>query len=125
MPARRRRSLALVNGWLCLLLVVGACANDGSRARCAEGGALNACGDIDRTPPGACWRLVDCAAIPINGDQWNWAQCVDDISSLQPIGQEAVIDCIAASTCDALKVDGSPLNPNRDDEFCWLIVGGR
>ena len=39
---------------------------DGARASCAEGGAINACPDSPTTPEGACWRLVDCAAIPLD-----------------------------------------------------------
>ena len=109
--------------WLCLLLLVAAACNagddttDGARANCAEGGALNDCPDAPRTSEGVCWRLVACAANPHDSaNTFAWKRCVDDIDR-----QRLVIDCIAASSCDALKVDGSPDAPNTNQMHCLLL----
>ena len=113
--------------WLCLVLLV-ACSNaDGTRGQCAEGGTLEACPEAERTAEGACWRLVDCGAIPLNGgsdpggnDQYDfdWNRCVDIIDSGRSDQQRVVIDCIAVSTCDSLKGDG-----DRAHISC-LVAGG-
>jgi hypothetical protein len=115
-------------GALALVLAGVACDNgdvqEGARSDCAEGGALTACPDADQTPEGVCWRMVDCAAIPLRSDKngaFDWAACVDGISGLTEDRQTLVIQCIAASTCDALKVDGSPSAPNAGDEPCFQI----
>src|SRR5262245_27151130 len=100
------------------MAVVGCGADDdtieGTRAECAQGGALTDCPDADRTAEGACWRLVDCGAIPIQSDNDNrftWGRCVDGLQG-QPLDrQRVVISCIAASTCSELRVGGSPGNP--------------
>jgi len=116
-----------------MLLACGACtAGDdtasGARARCAEGGALNDCPDSERTPQAACWRLVDCGAISVSsGDPTNnfdWGDCVDRIDASITAAQTLIINCIAASSCDALRVQGSPDDPNRDQMACFHL-GGR
>src|ERR1051325_7271635 len=64
---------------------LGACSTsddttEGTRAECAQGGALTDCPDAERTAQGACWRLVDCGAIPVKSDNENrftWGRCVD------------------------------------------------
>lgn len=118
--------------WLSLLVVVvAACGpgddtTDGTRGQCAEGGALNACPEADRTAEGACWRLVDCGAIPLHADPnyvFDWDTCADTLESLTADRERLVIDCIAASACDQLKVDGSPDRPNTDQMHC-LRIGG-
>jgi hypothetical protein len=99
---------------------------EGARAVCAQGGALTDCPDAERTAQGACWRLVDCGAIAVKSDDDNrftWGRCVDAIESLTADRQRLVINCIAASTCDELRVDGSPDNPNPNDIRC-LRFGG-
>ena len=99
-----------------LLLVVAACnagddTTDGARALCAEGGALNACPEPPRTPEGVCWKLVDCAAIPLDTmNGFDWRRCVEGIQMMTTVREQLVIDCIAASSCDALKPD--PQNGN-------------
>jgi hypothetical protein len=99
-------------------LAAGACGagddtTDGTRARCAAGGVLNACPDAgDFTPEGACWRLVDCAVIPLdssNGNTYDWRMCVRDVQSLSTIAEQAAISCIFASTCDQLKTPDSAM----------------
>jgi hypothetical protein len=110
---------------------LGACGagddtTEGTRAECAQGGALNDCPDAERTAQGACWRLVDCGAISIKSDvanRFTWPRCVDGIESLTSDRQRLVIDCIAASNCDELRVQGSPKNPDANAMHC-LRFGG-
>jgi hypothetical protein len=110
---------------------LGACGADddtieGTRAECAQGGALTDCPDAERTAEGACWRLVDCGAIAVKSDNDNrftWARCVDRLDSQTQDRQRIMIGCIAASTCDELRVDGSPGSPNPNEIRC-LRLGG-
>lgn len=97
----------------CVLLALGACGlgddtADGSRAQCAEGGALNdTCSDAIRTPEQACFRMVDCGAISLHEDgqfDFDWNRCVNEIWNTGDVQARLVISCIAASTCDQLKV---------------------
>ena len=112
-------------------LGLGACGADddtieGTRAECAQGGALTDCPDAERTVEGACWRLVDCGAIPVksdNNNRFTWARCVDRLDSQTSDRQRVVVSCIAASTCDELRVGGSPGNPDPNDMRC-LRLGG-
>jgi hypothetical protein len=88
---------------------------DGARDLCAEGGELNDCRDVPRTPMEACWRLVDCGAIPLHREDPNaddWGNCVDEIERMRETSQRLTIACIAASTCDQLKLD---------DDRCFLF----
>jgi len=103
--------------WLRLMLLAAvACTAgddtaDGTRAQCAEGGALNQCPAYPATAQGACWRLVDCGAAKLhrdNPDQFDWDRCVEDIQGMLSPQQELVIACIEASTCDQLKADRDP-----------------
>lgn len=81
---------------------------DGTRAECAHGGALTDCPEAERTPEAACWRLVDCGAIAVKNDKDNnafdWGLCVDTISGQRDYAERAIVDCIAASSCDQLQV---------------------
>jgi len=122
-----------MKSWLTLgaLLVAACTAGDdtasGARAACAEGGALNDCPDSARTAQAACWRLVDCGAIPISSSNTNvfdWGACVDRIEQSLDVAQTLIVDCISATSCDALKVEGSPDDPNRDQMACFHL-GGR
>jgi hypothetical protein len=123
-----------MKGWFALAIVLvglAACGtgddtNEGTRAACAQGGALTDCPDAERTAQGACWRLVDCGAISVSSDvaqRFTWPRCVDELESLTSDRQRLVISCIAASSCDELRVQGSPRNPNPDDMHC-LRFGG-
>ncbi len=100
---------------------------EGAHGQCAFGGELNDCPDSARTAEGACWRLVDCAAIPLSNDEdpngFDWGVCVDYLESRVAERQRLMINCIAASTCDELRVGGSPDDPNRDDLRCIRIGG--
>ena len=118
-------------GGMGALAGLGACSTSdattgGTRAECAQGGALTDCPDAERTAQGACWRLVDCGAIAIKSDvnnRFTWARCVDGIDGLTSDRQRLVINCVAASTCDELRVQGSPDNPNINQMHC-LQFGG-
>ena len=116
--------------WASLVLIAlvacgaGDDTTDGTRGQCAEGGALNACPEAERTAEGACWRLVDCAAIPLHSDDMNvfdWDNCVDDLQQLTSDRERLVVDCIAASSCDSLKVDGSPRTPDPTQMHCLRL----
>jgi len=99
---------------------------EGTRAVCAQGGGLTDCPDAERTAEGACWRMVDCGAISVKSDNMNrftWARCVDTLERQTADRQRLVINCVAASSCDELRVEGSPLTPNPDAMYC-LRLGG-
>jgi hypothetical protein len=115
----------------CKLLAVATCAAlaacntaDGTRGACAEGGVLTGCPEAARTPEGACWRLVECGAILLKSDNNNrldWDNCVAALDRFTSDRQRLVIDCVAASTCDALRVAGSPADPQTDQMTCLLL----
>jgi hypothetical protein len=110
---------------------LGACGagddtTEGTRAACAQGGALTDCPDAERTAQGACWRLVDCGAISVKSDvdnRFTWGRCVDTLERQTEDRQRLVISCIAASTCDELRVQNSPTNPDPNNMRC-LRLGG-
>lgn len=96
----------------------------GSRALCAQGGVLTDCPDAEQTSEGACWRLVDCGAIPLDHNEdfrIDWGTCVDRLDRLTADRRELVTSCIAASSCDQLRVDGSPRQPNTDQMYCLRL----
>jgi hypothetical protein len=101
--------------WIASLVLVAACGSgddtsEGARGQCAFGGELNDCPDAPKTPEGACWRLVDCGAIPLEIEdpmdpgEFDWGVCVDVIETRTADRQRLMINCIAASTCDELRV---------------------
>jgi hypothetical protein len=109
--------MRLMKGWISILILgLAACGAgddtaDGSRALCAEGGALTDCPDAERTTRSACWRMVDCGAIPLHHEETfrlDWDRCVDEIEEMGDIQQRLVINCIAAATCDQLKDNERP-----------------
>jgi hypothetical protein len=99
---------------------------DGARGPCGFGGDLSGCPASAKTAEGACWRLVECASIPLDapdpGD-FDWGRCVNAIEGMTADRQTFAIACVASSTCDALKVDGSPDHPYQTP-FC-LDFGDR
>ncbi len=113
--------------WLLVTLIAckaGDDTSEGSHAECARGGTLTMCPESERTSEGACWRLVDCAAIPLtstNQNTFDWGKCVDDLDGLTADRERLVIDCVAASTCDQLQVQGSPDQPDPDQMICLLM----
>jgi hypothetical protein len=108
---------------------------DGARGQCATGGALNQCPEADRTAQGACWRLVDCGAIPLHYDNdpnaFDWDNCVATLQSFSDIGEVLSIDCIANASCDSLQVQSSPINTDNPSnnrvypgDFACVVLGG-
>jgi len=103
-----------MKGWTSLVFIALAACNagddvaDGTRGLCAEGGELNdnGCHTNPQTPWDACWRMVDCGAIPLNQVMggFDFDDCLDDIESRLDAAQRLVIACIGASTCDQLKI---------------------
>jgi hypothetical protein len=104
-----------MKGWTSfLLLALAACSAgddvaDGTRDLCAEGGELNACSSVPGSPREACWRLVDCGAIPLQRGtedyEEDWDRCVRDLEDMPEASRRLVIGCIGASTCDQLRLD--------------------
>lgn len=96
-----------------VLLALVACGTgddtaDGVRARCAEGGELTSCADTPRTPMEACWRMVDCGALPLHQEEDfrdDWDNCVDAIEGMRESAQQLTIACIGSSTCDQLRLN--------------------
>jgi len=124
-------AVALLAGVLTLVAGLGGCGagddtTEGTRAECAQGGALSDCPDAARTSQGACWRMVDCGAISVHSDNQNrftWPRCVDGLEGLTEDRRRLVINCIAASTCDELRTKDSPRNPDTNQIHC-LRFGG-
>jgi len=86
--------------------------------------------DAERTAEAACWRLVDCGAISVDdpmfedfGDGSTGARASTGSRASPTSYRSLVINCIAASTCDQLRVDGSPDAPNRDQMYCLRLRG--
>ena len=120
-----------MKAWLCVFVLLGACGGGdtsaGARGECAEGGELTAgtC-PVDHTADGACMYMVECGAIPIsssgNQNHFDWGDCVDTIDGFVT-GEDLVIDCILSSSCDSLKVDGSPDDPDEGQIECFHLGG--
>ncbi len=93
---------------------------EGARGPCAAGGQLAGCDDSARTPEAACWRLVECGALPTEAEEpgvRDWGRCVDDLERMIEDRATVVIACVATSTCDELRGLGAP-HPY-EDPFCW------
>jgi len=88
-----------------------ACGDDatdpGVRDQCADSsGVIIGCTPrAVETPMDACWKLVDCGALPQSSDNYDWADCVRDIERMIEERQSLVLACVDASTCDDLKAD--------------------
>jgi hypothetical protein len=111
----------------------GGCSSDantlGARGSCAYGGVLTDCPDAARTAEAACWRLVDCGAIPVAyespdnpGDRrFDWGACVDFLEGQTADRRRVMIQCVAASICDELRAPGSPESPNPAEVRCLRL----
>ena len=110
---------------LALALAAGCDATDrvdGVRGPCGFGGDLTSCPPDELTPEGACTRLVECAAIPLDSGSMNqgafdWGRCVDELQQMRDDRERFVIACVAESTCDALKTQTNPANGS--EPFCF------
>ena len=105
-----------MKGWTSLVFIaLVACSAgddtaDGTRGQCGEGGELNneGCHANPQTPWDACWRMVDCGAIPVtrpNEFDFDYDRCVTRIEERLDAAQRLVIACIGASTCDQLRLE--------------------
>lgn len=113
-----------MKGWTAGLALASVCAlvgctgddaSWGGRGACAYGGALTDCPDAERTAEAACWRLVDCGAIPVSHEDdgfFDWGSCVDRINSRIVERRRLITSCIATSVCDELRMQGSPTPRN-------------
>jgi hypothetical protein len=93
-----------------VLVLLGCGDGTGTSAECAFGGAITDCPDAARTPEAACWRLVDCGALVVEGENefdFDWGRCVDNIARQTEDRRRIILSCIAAATCDELRVDRS------------------
>jgi hypothetical protein len=116
-----RRSL-LFTGAL-LALCAASCDDyesiDGARGACAAGGTLAGCPDSERDAAAACWRLVECGAIPLearnddgtdDANVFDFGSCLNRLETFVEERARVVIACVASSTCDELWAPGSPDN---------------
>ena len=102
-----------------VLFSAAACAVDGPRS-----GDRDPCSgddDMDCDPVAlagaeeACWRLVQCGAVPAANPEsepsccFDWAACVNRIESLPDDQFELALACIEASQCDELKAESGDL----------------
>lgn len=106
-----------------LLFGTAACGNDGPkpgvRGNCATArGPLLECDPVPLSgAEDACWRLVQCGAIPVANPEsepgccFDWAACVDYVEALPDQRFELALACIEAAACDDLKSRGSPDRP--------------
>ena len=129
MIAAMRRSAFLLALATCAV-AHGACGDggdgvvEGARAECAFGGELTDCPDAERTPEGACWRLVDCGAIVLSADddnRFDWGKCVDRLQTLTEDFRDLAINCVSAETCDELRADIENVGPGH----CRQLFGPR
>jgi hypothetical protein len=109
-----------------LVLIAPACdaTSPGARTNCAQGGELTDCPDTGHTAADVCWRLVDCGAIALNGEEdysFDWGRCMEFVEGMPDDQMRLVSECVAASTCDQLRVNGSPTNPDTDQMYCVAL----
>jgi hypothetical protein len=92
----------------------------GQRDPCASAsGVLIGCGDATvATADDACWKLVECAVIPLESDGFDWASCVARLGEQPAAELSFILACIEVSTCDELVTSGSPSNPTSSEIRC-------
>jgi hypothetical protein len=120
----------LVLGLLAVLgaFAIGSCGGDASdpgvRGPCDEagGGTLGCAPPVIESVEDACWRLVECGAIPVANPEddpnccFDWAECVDELGELPSYRLDFTLACIAAAPCSELIWRGSPSRPTRNEE---------
>lgn len=89
---------------------------DGTRGPCAAGGQIledPSCEAVE-TIEDACWKLVQCAVIPLDSDEGgprDWGSCVDRLEDMRDHNRDLALACVDAASCDQLIVNDSPNNP--------------
>ncbi|HSD89314.1 MAG TPA: hypothetical protein VLB44_17415 [Kofleriaceae bacterium] len=112
-------------GPLALTVMVWGCSAgddtlEGSAGACSKGGIFEPCDEAARTPAGACSRLVECGAIPLERPetyQFDYDNCVSFIERSSTGSQTLIAACIAESKCDAL-LPKNPHDPNPNEIPC-------
>jgi hypothetical protein len=94
----------------------------GVRDACETGGATLGCAETPiETIEDACWRLVECGAIPVANPAsepeccFDWADCVQELDEMESSHVELALACVEAAPCSELLLPGSPDRPTRDD----------
>jgi hypothetical protein len=98
----------------------------GVRGECAfSGGPLEQCDRVELlSQEDACWRLVECGAIPVSNPEdepdccFDWAHCVSYMQALPDPAFEQSLSCLEVAPCDSLKWNGSPNRPNDELPPC-------
>jgi len=79
---------------------------DGTRGPCAAGGQVLGDCPVVETAEDACWKLVQCAVLPVDDEQdpyrRDWGTCVDRIEEMRALDAEVAIACVDAASCDQL-----------------------
>jgi len=109
--------------WFILALGLAACDgsgfSDGNRSPCASGGQILGCEETIETAEDACWKLVQCGVFPVDRvddgddnpyDDRDFGGCLARIEGRTEETSQIIVECIAASSCDALTVNDSPDN---------------
>jgi hypothetical protein len=116
---------------MALVALAASCDFEGSkpgvRGECSAypGGPLQECERVEVvSPEDACWRLVECGAIPVVNPEaepdccFDWARCVGYLEDLSDPQLELALACVEVSPCDSLKWNGSPNRPNDELPPC-------
>jgi hypothetical protein len=117
-----RVAILCAAGALSSLAMLAGCDGDGTRGACASGTGLR-CPATVTTAAEACSRLVSCASIPLASDDddvFDWGRCADQLERLTDDRARLIIACVAASSCEELRTDGSPHNPY-GDIYCFEL----
>lgn len=104
----------------------------GVRSRCATASADPLCEEARTdTPEAACWRLVECGAIPVRNPEgeedsyFDYNLCVRFFERLDRHRLDLSLACVNQATCDELRFDGSPNHPRRNiDSFPLCLAYG-
>jgi hypothetical protein len=91
----------------------GECAAPGGQALTCPGAPLEDSED-------ACWKLVECGAIPVShpeGRILDWGRCVRQIDRLPAQRYDVAMTCLELSSCDQLRFGGSPDAPDGNNSM--------
>jgi hypothetical protein len=90
--------------------------SDGTRGPCAAGGQVlgeDGCREVV-TIEDACWKLVECGVMPLDDpdSDVDWGGCMFRLEQqLDRDAAEVAVECVALSSCEALIVNDSPVDP--------------